>query len=108
MVRKRSQFENLSKDEFIDEVLSLKNFKSDINVKFSKLNDHFNDFEAKYEMVNSNLSVTRHCNDLLLERITRNTLNNAQYNRRETLEINPVPSDIADDVLEQSVCQAHL
>ena len=109
MVRTRSQLENLSKDELIDEVLSLENFKNDINVKFSELNDRFNDFEAKYEMVNSNLSITRRCNDLLLERITqleRNNLNNAQYNRRETLEINPVPSDIADDVLEQSVCQA--
>ena len=78
-------------------------------MKFSKLSDCFNDFEAKYEMVNSNLSITRCCNDLLLEHITqleRNNLNNAQYNRRETLEINPVPSDIADDILEQSVCQA--
>ena len=80
-----------------------------INVKFSELNDRFNDFEAKHKMVNSNLSITGRCNDLLLERITqleRNNLNNAQYTRRETLEINPVPSDIADDVLEQSVCQA--
>ena len=33
-------------------------------------------------------------------------MNNAQYTGRETLEINPVPSDIADDTLEQSVCQA--
>ena len=109
MVRTRSQLENLSKDELIDEVLSLENFKNDINVKFSELNDRFNDFEAKYEMVNSNLSITRRCNDLLLERITqleRNNLNNAQYSRRETLEINPVLPDIADDVLEQSVCQA--
>ena len=60
-------------------------------------------------MVNSNLSISRHCNELLLERITQlehNNLNDAQYNRRETLEINPVPSDIADDVLEQSACQA--
>ena len=60
-------------------------------------------------MVNSNLSITRRCNDLLLERITqleRNNLNNAQYNRRETLEIKPVPYDITDDVLEQSVSQA--
>ena len=60
-------------------------------------------------MVNSNLSISKRCNELLLERITqleRNNLNNAQYNRTETLEINPVPSDIADDVLEQSVCQA--
>ena len=111
MVRTRSQLsgsqENLSKDELIDEVLSLENFKNDINMKFSELNDHFNDFESKYEMVNSNLSITRRCNVLLLERITqleRNNLNDTQYNRRETLEINPVPSDIADDVLEQSVC----
>ena len=108
MVRTRSQFENLSKDELIDEFLSLENFNNDINVKFSELNDRFNDFEAKYEMVNSNLLITRRCNDLLVERISqleRNNLSNAQYTRRKTLEINPVPSDIADDVLEQSVCQ---
>ena len=109
MVQTRNQLEKLSKHELVDEVLSLQNFKNDINRKFSELNDRFNDFESKYEMVNSNLSITRRCNDLLLERITqleRNNLNNAQYNRTETLEINPVPSDIADDVLEQSVCQA--
>ena len=60
-------------------------------------------------MVNSNLSISRRCNELLLEHISqleRNNVNNAQYNKRETLEINPVSSDIADDVLEQSVCQA--
>ena len=106
MVPTRSQLENLSKDELIDEVLTLENFKNDINVKFSELNDRFNNFEAKYEMVNSNLLITRHCNDLLLVCITQledSNLNNTQYNRRETLEINPVPSDIADDVLEQSL-----
>ena len=80
----------------------------------SEFNDRFNDFQAKYEMVNSKLSISRRCNELLLECITqlernnltqleRNNLNNAQYDRRETLEINPVSSDIADDVLEQSV-----
>ena len=108
MVRTSRQLENLSKDELIDEVLSLENFKNDINVRFSELNDRFNDIEAKYEMVNSNLSIARRCNDLLLERITqleRNNLNNAQHTRRETLKIKPVPSDIADDVLEQSMCQ---
>ena len=71
MVRTRSQLENLSKDELIDEVLSLENFNNDINVKFSELNDRFNDFEAKYEMVNSNLLITRRCNDVLVERITQ-------------------------------------
>ena len=55
MVQTRSQLENLSKDELIDEVLSLEHFKNDINMKFSELNDRFNNFESKYEMVNSNL-----------------------------------------------------
>ena len=83
--------ENLSKDELIDEVFSLKHFKNNISVKFSELNDCFNDFKAKYEMVNCNHSITRRCNDLLLERITQlesNNLNNTHYTRRETLEIN--------------------
>ena len=71
MVRTRSQLENLSKDELIDEVLSLENFNNDLNVKFTELNDRFNDFKAKYEMVNSNLLITRHCNDLLVEGITQ-------------------------------------
>ena len=60
-------------------------------------------------MVNSNLSISRRCNELLLEHFTqlgRNILNNAQYNRRETLEINPMPSDIVYNILEQSMCQA--
>ena len=87
MVRTGSQLENLSKDELIDEVLGLENFKNDINVKFFELNDRFNDFEAKYKMVNSNLSITRRYNDLLLVCVTQlecNNLNNAQYTRRQT------------------------
>ena len=71
MVQTRSRLENLLKDELIDEVLSLENFKNDSNVKFSKLNNRFNNFEAKYEMVISNLLIARHCDDLVLERITQ-------------------------------------
>ena len=51
MVQIRSQLENLSKDELIDEVLSLENLKNDINAKFSELNDLFNDFQATYAML---------------------------------------------------------
>ena len=82
MVRTRSQLENLSKDELIDEVLTLETFKNNINVKFSKLNDCFNNFEAKYKMVNSNLSNTRYCNDLLelITQLERNKLSKSiQY-----------------------------
>lgn len=80
----RTQLENLSKDELIDEFLSVRN---DINSKFSELNDRSNDFEVKYEMVNSNLSISRCINELLLERINQlklNKLKNAQYNKRNS------------------------
>ena len=30
---------------------------------------------------------------------------NSQYSRRETIEVNPVPTDIQDDVLEASLCK---
>ena len=81
MVQTRRQLENLSKDELIDEVLSLENFKNDIHAKFSELNDRFYDFQVKYKMVNSNLLISKGCNELLLERIIpleRNNMNNAQ------------------------------
>ena len=70
MVRTRSQLENLSTDELINEGLSLEKFKNDINVKFSELNDRFNDFQEKYEMVNPNLAISRCFNELLHEHIT--------------------------------------
>ena len=68
--------ENWSKDELVDEVLSLENFKNGINATFSELNDHFNNSEAKYKMVNSNLLISRRCNELLLEHITQLECNN--------------------------------
>ena len=107
MAQTKSQLENLSKDELIDKVIGLENFKNDINSKFSELNDYFNEFQEKYKMVNSNLSISKCCNELLLEHITQlecSNLSNVQYDRRETLQINPVLSGIAEDVLEQSVC----
>ena len=46
MVRTRSQSENLPKGKLNHEVLSPENFKNDINLKFSELNDCVNGFEA--------------------------------------------------------------
>ena len=76
MVRARIQLKNLSTGKFIDEVLILENFKKDIITKFSELDDRFNDFKEKYEMVNSNLSISKRFNKLLLERITQLERNN--------------------------------
>ena len=59
MLQTKSQLENLSKDELIE------NFNNDKNTTFSGLNDRFKDFKATYKMVNSNLSISS-CNELLL------------------------------------------
>ena len=36
----------------------------------------------------------------------RNAVTNSQYSRREKTEVNPVPAEIQDDVLETSICKA--
>ena len=57
-------------------------------------NSRFQDFVKKYNKINSELLILKNCNSLLLKRVTnlkRNALNNAQYIRRETIEINPIP-----------------
>ena len=105
MVRTRSQLENLSKEELIDELISVE----DISSKLSDLTSRFDDFLRRYEILNSELTVSKNCNRLLTERIVqleRNAVSNAQYHRRESLEMNPVLASISDDVFENSVCRA--
>ena len=36
----------------------------------------------------------------------RNAVTNSQYSRRETIELNPIPAEIHEDVLEESICKA--
>lgn len=59
----------MSRDKLIQEVLSVENIKDDINSRLSGLPGRFNDFNAKYEMANSDLSVSRRNREVFLERI---------------------------------------
>ena len=105
MVQTRSQLENLSKEELIDELISV----ADISSKLSDLASRFDNFLRRYEILSSELTVSKNCNRLLSERIVqseRNAVNNAQYYRCESLEINPVPASTGGDVLESSLCRA--
>ena len=105
MVRTRSQLENLSKEELIDELISVEGISS----KLSDLASRFDGFLRRYEVLSSELTISKNCNRLLSERIVqleRNAVNIAQYPQQESLEINPVPASIGDDVLESSVCRA--
>ena len=93
MVLTRAQVDNLSREELIEELLKF----SDITDMLNGLNNRLDDFIKKYDELNSELLISKNCNSLLLKRITnleRNALNNVQYVRRETIEINLIPQSI--------------
>ena len=110
MVLTRSQYENMSKEELIQELTDINSsFVNDINTKLTDLSEKFNDFTSKYDKVYSELQQCKRFNSHLLTRIIqleRNAITNSQYSRRETIELNPVPAEIHDDVLEENVCKA--
>ena len=97
--------ENLSEEELIEELITV----DDITSKISDLTNGFDDFLRRFEVVSSELAITRNCNRLLTERVVqleRNAVTNAQYHRRESVEVNPVPPSISDEELELNICQA--
>ena len=105
MVLTRAQMENMTKEELIEELSKT----TDISDKLDKLTVAFEDFTAKYNMMNSELAVVKKVNSLLINNIStleRNQLNSSQYHRRQMIEINPISPSISDANLEQSVCDA--
>ena len=55
MVLTRSQYENMSKEELVQELADIDcSFVND-NTKLSNLEENFNDFLSKYDNVNSEL-----------------------------------------------------
>ena len=110
MVLTRSQYENMSKEELIQELTDINSsFVNDINTKLSNLEEKFNDFLSKHDSVNSELEQCKKFNSRLLTKIIqleRNAVKNPQYGRRETIELNPVFADITEDVLEENICKA--
>ena len=103
MVWTRCQLENLSKEELIEEFISVDNISS----KLSDLSNLFNDFLRRFEVVSSDLAIARNCNKLLTKRVVqleRNAVTNAHW--QESMEVNPVPPLINDEELEVNICKA--
>ena len=72
------------------------------------LTDQFDVFAGKYEKLQSELVVSKNCNSVLVSciiNLERNAFSNAQYIRREMLEINPVPHPVNNVDLEEKVCK---
>ena len=97
--------ENLSKEELIEELIIV----DDITSKISDLTNRFDDFLRRFEVVSSDLAITRNCNRLLTKRVVQlesNAVTNAQYHRRESVEVNPIPPSISDEELKLNICEA--
>ena len=58
MVLTRSQIENLTREELIEELLQI----SDISCQLTALNDRFDTFAAKHEELKSDLLITKNFN----------------------------------------------
>ena len=63
MAQTNHQLENLSKEELIEELITV----NDITSKISELTNRFDDFLRRFEVVSSDLTITRNCNRLLTE-----------------------------------------
>ena len=79
--------ENLSEEELTEELITV----DDITSKISDLTNGFDDFLRRFEVVLSELAITRNCDRLLTEKVVqleKNAVTNAQYHRRESVEVN--------------------
>ena len=60
------------------------------------------DFSRRFEILSSELAVSKISNRLVSEQIIqleRNAVNNSQYHRRTSIEINPVSASISNEEL---------
>ena len=91
MVLTRSQYENMSKEELIQELTDINSsFVNDINTKLSNLEEKSNDFLSKYDNVNAELQQCKKFNSHLLIGIIHleyKAVTNSQYSGRETISV---------------------
>ena len=83
MVLTRIQYENMSKEELIQELTNINSsFVNDINAKLTDLSDRVNKFTSKYGKVYSELQQCKSYNSHLRTRIIQmehNTVTSSQY-----------------------------
>ena len=93
VVLTRKQLKKLTKEELIDELLTVNSIHEDL----ANLTSRFDQFLEKYERVDPKLAVSKNCTKLLsrqIETVQRNALRSSQYLKREMIEIIPRPEDM--------------
>ena len=95
--------EKLLKKDIINIVLSLQTTAKECN---AKLLEEVHALNEKFTTLESQLLITKNVNSLLQERVIdleRQCWANAQYSRRECLEVSGIPNTIKQDELENKV-----
>ena len=103
----------LSKTDLVALVVNLQDktetMKSNLNEKVSNLNAEVLKLNTNFELLKPDFSATRIENNSLNERLIaleRQCWANAQYSRREYLEIIDIPSSVSNKDLEELLCKA--
>ena len=101
--------ESLNKLNKPDLVALVVNLQSKMDSVNSDLVAELRKMREGFDQMKSDLSVTKKVITLLSERlqsIEKQCWTNAQYSRRECLEISGIPSSLSDNDLEDIVCKA--
>ena len=93
----------LSKSEFVQIVL---NTEANLGSQIAKLTTVFKDLLAHSKQLEADLAIARNVNSQLVESVVateRQCWENAQYSRRDTLEVVGIPMSVRDNILEQKI-----
>ena len=102
--------ESLNKLNKPDLVALVVNLQSKMDSVNSDLVAELRKMREGFDQMKSDMSVTKKVNTLLSERlqtIEKQCWANAQYSRRECLEISGIPSSVSDNDLQDVVCTLH-
>ena len=101
--------ESLNKLNKPDLVALVVNLQSKMDSVNSDLVAELRKMREGFDQMKSDMSVTKKVNTLSSERLQtteKQCWENAQYSRRECLEISDIPSSVSDNDLEDLVCKA--
>ena len=94
----------LSKPELAQIIL---NSEANLGSQIAKLTTEVKNLLDHSKKLEADEAIVRNVNNELVERVVateRQCWENAQYSRRDTLEVVGIPMSVRDNVLEQKVC----
>ena len=98
-------FSKLSKQELIAMMLQMQNEMESSDTKFA---EELRELNESFQQLKSDLTITKNVNSQLHNRLVnmeKQCWANAQYSRRECVEIVGIPTSVPDNELEKTFCK---